>query len=66
MQSKFNTDVQTKIKECGLMKWEVAEAIGITDSTFSKWLRRELSTEQKDRIFAAIEQIVAEREGAHA
>jgi len=52
-----NKDVQINILSSGLMKWQIAEAIGIADTTFSKWLRKELSEDKKTLILAAIEKL---------
>lgn len=38
----------------GLKLWEVAEACGVTDSTFSRKLRRELPSEQREHILNTI------------
>jgi hypothetical protein len=53
-----NKDVQINILSSGFKKWQVAEAVGIADNTFSKWLRKELSEEKKALIFSAIEKLV--------
>lgn len=56
-----NKDIVKKILVSGLKKWQVAEAVGIVDTTFSKWLRRELPEEKKATIMAAIDKLIAER-----
>lgn len=53
-------EIEFKILASGFMKWQVAEAIGIADTTFSKWLRRELSEEKKIQILSAIEKMSKE------
>ncbi|RVT56434.1 hypothetical protein [Niallia taxi] len=58
--SKKNLDIRKAIKESGLPHWLIAEHIGITDSTFSKWLRKELSDETKERIFGIIQRLESE------
>lgn len=40
-----------------LKNWEVAQAIQISDSRFSVWLRTELSDERKERVLKAIESL---------
>ena len=52
-----NRDVQINILSSGLMKWQIAEAIGIADTTFSKWLRKELSEDKKALLLAVIEKL---------
>lgn len=52
-----NADVRQKIKESNVYHWAVADAIGISESTFTKWMRKELPPEKKQEIFKAIEQL---------
>lgn len=61
-----NKDVRKYVKENAVCLWEVAEALGMADSALSRKLRRELPDEIKDRIYAIVNQIVAEREGENA
>lgn len=43
--------------------WELAEALGIADTTLSKKLRKELSIEEKERILGIIEDM-SQKKGA--
>jgi len=52
-----NTDIKAQIVSAGLKYWQVAESIGVTSETFSKWLRFELSPERKQAIKCAIEKV---------
>lgn len=52
-----NTDIRKAITESGLKKYEIAHAIGVTDSWFSKMLRFELPEEKKNQIISAIHQL---------
>jgi hypothetical protein len=49
-------DIKEKIKSAGLRQWMIAEAVGVTEFTFSRWLRRpeKLKPEVVARIEAAI------------
>lgn len=38
----FNSEIRNIISDNRLKYWEVAEKIGISDSRFSVWLRKEL------------------------
>ena len=58
-----NLKVRQKAKCSGVKLWEIAERVGITDSNFSRKLRRELSEAERDRLLAIIDAIVTEREG---
>lgn len=61
-----NKDVRKYVKENAVCLWEVAEALGMADSALSRKLRRELPDEIKDKIYAIVNQIVAERKGENA
>lgn len=58
----MNEVIRVTAKNRGVKLWEIAEVIGITDSNFSRKLRRELPENEKSRIMDIIGEI-AEREG---
>lgn len=49
-----NMEIRREAARNGLKLWEVAEVCGVTDSTFSRKLRRELPSEQRDHILNMI------------
>lgn len=60
-----NMEIRREAERNGLKLWEVAEVCGVTDSTFSRKLRRELPSEQRDHILSMIRKLAehkAERE----
>lgn len=52
-----NMEIRREAARNGLKLWEVAEACGVTDSTFSRKLRRELPSEQRDHILNMIRKL---------
>lgn len=58
-----NLAIKSEARKKGVHLWEIAERIGITDSTFSKRLRRELSDSEQENVLEIIEQIFNERSG---
>jgi len=42
-----NKDLRDEFRIANVRQWEVAEAIGISEMTFVKWLRKELSDDKK-------------------
>ena len=56
-----NLDVRNAAKSAGVKLWEIAEIYGISDTNFSKKLRRELPEPEKQKIFEIIEQIHSEK-----
>ena len=56
-----NKEIRNAAGGFGLKLWQVAEAIGMNESAFSRKLRRELPQEEKQRILAAIDRLVQEK-----
>lgn len=59
---KANQEIRNHIFVSGLKHWQVADAIGITDSRFSVWLRTPLDDLRKDRVEKAIKKLLSERQ----
>ena len=59
-----NREIRQSAKEKGVYLWQLAECVGLTDSNFSRKLRRELPDEECERILRLIDELAAEREGA--
>lgn len=52
-----NLEIRRAIKKTGLFQWQVAERYGVSESQFSRMLRRELPDEEKRLILNIIEQL---------
>ena len=50
----MNDAIKRKIKESRIMQYEIAAKIGISEYTFCRWFRTELTSEQQERILAAV------------
>lgn len=57
---RANLDIRAAAKSAGVMLWEIADKLGITDNNFSRKLRHELPQAEKERIFSIIEEIAKE------
>ncbi len=57
-----NQDIRRSATENRVKLWQIAAALGITDSTFSRKLRKELQKEEKSKIFSIIENLRKEVE----
>lgn len=55
-----NKDIREAIEAAGVRYWQVANELGIADSTFSRKLRRELHADEKEKIFSIIERLAGE------
>lgn len=59
---KHNNDIRTKARENGVYLYEIAEKMNVSEPTFNRWLRKELSENLKQKALAAIKQIREEHE----
>lgn len=55
-----NQDVRRAAGGAGVRLWQVANALGINDSALSRKLRKELPTDEKEKILSVIEQLAKE------
>ena len=58
-----NLDVRWAVKDNGLYLWQVADFLGICDGTLSRKLRKELSDDEKQKIFYAVAHLKANEGG---
>ena len=62
MSLKQNLDIRQCAEESAVMMWQIAGGLGIADTTLSRWMRQELPSDTKQRIYEIINRIVKERE----
>ena len=60
----MNNDIRAMIIEKGLRAWQVAKAMGVHESVFSRLLRDQLSPEKRDQIITVINEL-NQRGGRH-
>ncbi len=63
---RANKEIKTRAKEKGVFLWEVADKIGIIDTSFSRKLRHELPDREKQEIFKIIDELAAEKQASNA
>ena len=59
---KANLDIRNELNNRGFYAWQLAEALGIRESSLSRKLRHELSPDEKDSIFRTIERMEVQYE----
>ena len=59
---KKNSIIKQTAKNKGIFLWEVADELGILDSNFSRKLRKELPTEEQNKILTIIEKLAKEKD----
>ena len=52
-----NLEIREEIRKKRLFHYEIADALGISESAFSKWLRSEMNAEKKEKVMQAIERL---------
>ena len=52
-----NQEIRAAAKSAEIKLWKIADALGMTDSTFSRKLRHELPEDEKAHIMAIIHQL---------
>lgn len=60
-----NLEVREAIKRARLFGYEVAAALGMSETSFSRKLRQELSSEEKVRVLATIDKLSKEGRSCH-
>ena len=56
-----NKEIESLLKREKIYKWEVAERLGLHETSFCRWWRRELSEEQARQVLSAVEEIRLDR-----
>ena len=52
-----NSEIRVKILTTGVKQWQIAEKMGIADTSLSRKLRYELSENEKIKILAIIDEL---------
>lgn len=60
----MNDAIKQKFRANRIRQYEVAAKIGVSEYTLIRWLRRELTQEQTDKIMHAIEELKVGEMGA--
>lgn len=58
---KRNEDIRVIARQKGVYLYEIAEVLGVSEPTFNRWLRKELSEKMKADVYAAIDIISEQR-----
>lgn len=56
-----NAEIRSSAKAKGIKMWEVAEALKIYDSAFSRKLRHELPPQERDKILEIIDDLARKK-----
>lgn len=56
-----NLDIRRKAKEKNIFLWQIAAALGFSEPTMTRKMRRELSEDEKKKFLEAIDKIAANK-----
>ena len=62
MNQMQNVTIREQAKACNIRLWEIAEALGISEATMVRRMRRELPEAEQSRICCIINDLVVARE----
>lgn len=57
-----NLEIRQKAKEKGVLLWEVADTLKISEATMTRKLRKELPPEEKSQLLNIIEKLAEEKD----
>ena len=64
-KKKKKDEVKLLMKQNQVKQWEVAEAMGISEFTLCRWLRKDLKGKQLERLNSAIKKVRSGKEETH-
>lgn len=53
-----NKDIRRKLVQHNIRFWELADAVGVSASTLTVWMRHDLSEERLARVQAALDKLI--------
>lgn len=63
---RSNLDIRSAAKSKGVLLWEIASKLGISEPTMTRKLRRELPAAEKQKFLSIIDDIAAEKQKMNA
>lgn len=57
MNRNVNIDIKSLFKQKGFVYWQVADAMGISESTLIRWLRKPLDRDKRELILNAVQNL---------
>ena len=55
--SQVNTDFREYAKSKGARFWQIADKLGVSEATFTRMMRHELTAEEKRKMMKAVDEI---------
>ena len=58
-----NQEIRNALKNCNVFQYELADAVGVSEYTLCKHLRKELTVDEEERLLKVIERIADRKAG---
>lgn len=58
-----NRPIRNAAKSANVPFWQIADALSMSEATFTRYLRHELPEQEQEQIFRIIKEIQAKQEG---
>ena len=58
---RTNKEIREALKQSGIKQYELADMIGVNETVFSRWMRKEMTEERKNLCLEAIKKAVEYR-----
>lgn len=62
MTKQTNIEIRMAMTKAGLKQYELADMVGVNETVFSRWMRKELNEERKNLCLEAIRKAVTKCE----
>ena len=57
-----NQEIRQELRKANVRQWEVADSLGISEFTFTRWLRKELPADRKSAVLSSIHHLATQKE----
>ena len=62
---KENLSIRNAARIANIPQWKIADALGISEATFTRWMRVKLSTEREEKVMEVIYRLAQEKQGVN-
>ena len=62
---KENSNIRNAARIANIPQWKIADALGISEATLTRWLRFQLSPERENKVMEVIDQLSREKQGVN-
>ena len=60
--NRTNQKIRSQMRELGIYQWQLADAVGVSNYSFTIWMRHEMTGERLARVQAALDELKKQQE----